>query len=65
MPSNAMNQSISLSEYGITVPNVLRNASPAELYEHSIRYDGGLVLSSGAILPTPVPRKAAVPATSA
>ena len=47
--SYSLMQTISLSEYGITVPQVLRNASPAELYEHGIRHDGSQILSSGAI----------------
>ena len=44
-----MSQTISLTGYGIGVSNVLRNASPAELYEDGIIYDGSQIVSSGAI----------------
>ncbi len=38
-----------LTDYGITVREVLRNATPAELYEYAIRYDGDQITASGAI----------------
>ncbi len=44
-----MSQSKSLAEYGIQVSNVLRNASPARLYEDALAFDGGTIVSSGAI----------------
>ena len=44
-----MSHSLSLADYGIQVTNVLRNASPARLYEEALQYDGGTIVSSGAI----------------
>ena len=44
-----MSQSINLAQYGITVSNVSRNTSPARLYEDGIAFDGGTIVSSGAI----------------
>ncbi len=44
-----MSLSISLAEYGIQVSNVLRNPSAARLYEEALQYDGGVIVSSGAI----------------
>ncbi|GAF90053.1 unnamed protein product, partial [marine sediment metagenome] len=44
-----MTQTISLADYGIKVSNVLRNASPAELYEDGVLNDGSQIVSSGAI----------------
>lgn len=51
-----MSSSLTLQDCGITVKNVLRNLSPAALYEEAIRYDksaaisdaGALMLRSGA-----------------
>jgi len=40
---------MSLVDYGIKITNVLRNASPARLYEEALRFDGGVIVSSGAI----------------
>jgi len=44
-----MSLSMSLADYGIQVSNVLRNAPPAVLYEEALRFDGEVVVSSGAI----------------
>lgn len=44
-----MSQSISLAQYGIKNTTVLRNASPAELYECGILYNGCTIVSSGAL----------------
>ena len=44
-----MSLSMSLADYGIQVTNVLRNAPPARLYEDALQYDGGEIVSSGAI----------------
>ncbi len=44
-----MSLSISLADYGIDVTNVLRNATPARLYEEALQFDEGVVVSSGAI----------------
>ena len=41
--------SLDLSKYGITVKNVLRNASPALLYEQAIRRGEGEIVASGAL----------------
>ena len=38
-----------LNQYGIGVSVVLRNLSPAVLYEHGIQFDGGEIVSSGAL----------------
>ena len=40
---------ISLESYGIFAADVFRNLSPAELYEHAVRYDGAQVTASGAL----------------
>jgi phosphoenolpyruvate carboxykinase (ATP) len=39
-----------LTKYGITVRNILRNASPAKLYEEAIRYEPGTTISSAGAL---------------
>jgi phosphoenolpyruvate carboxykinase (ATP) len=39
-----------LSKYGLTVPNIFRNASAAKLYEEAIRYEPGTTLSSAGAL---------------
>lgn len=44
-----MTQKLSLDQYGISVDKILRNKTPAELYEFAIKFDGGSVVSSGAI----------------
>ncbi len=44
-----MSQSISLANYGITVKNISRNASPAQLYEDGVLFDGSKIVASGAI----------------
>ena len=44
-----MSLSMSLADYGIQVTNVLRNPSVARLYEEALQYDGGTIVSSGAI----------------
>jgi len=44
-----MSQSISLSEYGITVTNIRRNTAPAILYEDGLANDTCMLTSSGAI----------------
>ena len=38
-----------LNQYGIGVSVVLRNLPPAVLYEHGIQFDGGEIVSSGAL----------------
>jgi len=38
-----------LADYGIRVTDVLRNASPARLYEDALQLDGEVLVSSGAI----------------
>jgi len=45
-----MLKSFSLTGYHISVRDILRNASPAELYEDAIRFDGGTITSSGALV---------------
>jgi phosphoenolpyruvate carboxykinase (ATP) len=40
---------INLSRYGIGVSDVLRNGSPAVLYEHAVAHDHGLITASGAL----------------
>lgn len=50
-----MPKKVDVSSYGITVENILRNVSPAALYEHAINFDkdahvssvGALMLRSG------------------
>lgn len=44
-----MSTSLDLSEYGIVVTDVLRNATPARLYEEAVRLEDGEIMSSGAI----------------
>ncbi len=44
-----MSKTISLASYGINVTKVLRNASPAKLYEDGILSDGSTIVASGAI----------------
>ena len=44
-----MSDQFSLESYGITVTNVKRNPSPAELYEDAIKFDGAEITASGAI----------------
>lgn len=41
---------IDLLEYGIFARGVLRNPAPARLYEEALRYDEGVISSSGAII---------------
>ena len=41
---------IDLLEYGIFARGVLRNPSPALLYEEAVRHDDGMIASSGAIV---------------
>lgn len=38
-----------LSQYGVTVSKIIRNAAPAKLYEDGLAYDGSNIVSSGAI----------------
>ena len=46
-----MSPTIDLSAHGITVPHVLRNPSPATLYEEAIRHDAGTTIAdSGALI---------------
>jgi len=45
-----MPQEIDLSQHGITVKNVLRNAAPAALYEAGVMCDGSMITASGALL---------------
>lgn len=42
--------SFSLKNYDIHVKEILRNATPAELYEDAIRFDGSIVTSTGALV---------------
>ena len=44
-----MTKMIDLSPYGISVKNIVRNASPAELYEYAVKDGGDQITSSGAI----------------
>src|ERR1700692_4899198 len=39
-----------LSKYGLTVPNIFRNASAANLHKEAIRYEPGTTLSSAGAL---------------
>ena len=41
-----MSMHFSLEPYGITAGTVYRNLSPAELYEHALRYDPGTAITS-------------------
>jgi phosphoenolpyruvate carboxykinase (ATP) len=46
-----VNTDFSLSQYDITVRNVIRNAPPALLYEHGLRYEPGTaIVDSGALV---------------
>ncbi|MCB9687802.1 MAG: phosphoenolpyruvate carboxykinase (ATP) [Alphaproteobacteria bacterium] len=45
-----MSGTISLAQYDITVTNVVRNASPALLYEHGLRNEAGTAISSSGAL---------------
>ena len=46
-----MSNAISLAEHGISAPRIIRNATPALLYEDALRHDGGsAVVSSGALV---------------
>jgi phosphoenolpyruvate carboxykinase (ATP) len=38
-----------LTQYGLTVSQVLRNVTPAVLYEHAVKYDRDEITASGAI----------------
>jgi phosphoenolpyruvate carboxykinase (ATP) len=40
---------LNLIDYGISVEDVMRNASPARLYEDALRWDHGVITSSGAL----------------
>lgn len=42
-------ESVNLEELGIHVPTVIRNASPAVLYEYAVAREGASVVSSGAL----------------
>lgn len=44
-----MSREMDLNVYGITSPMVLRNASPAKLYEDAVMFDEAMITSSGAI----------------
>ncbi len=45
-----MNTTMDLTSYGLHVPHVLRNPSPAVLYEEAVRYDArAAIVSSGAL----------------
>jgi len=44
-----MGAPLDLSQYGIAVKEVIRNASPAVLYEHGLEYDGAEITSAGAL----------------
>ena len=43
---------MNLAQYGITVQKIYRNLAPAELYEHSVQFDGAQIVSSGALATT-------------
>ncbi len=45
-----MAQNLDLSQSEVYVTNVLRNASPARLYEEAIKHDRGVITSTGALL---------------
>ena len=45
-----MTQPIDLKTSGITVTQIHRNLTPAELYEHALEFDGSSLTSSGAIV---------------
>jgi phosphoenolpyruvate carboxykinase (ATP) len=41
-----MGKNFSLEQYGLTVDEVIRNATPAVLYEHGLRHEPGTAISS-------------------
>ena len=45
----AAESSFDLSEYGIVAPHVYRNLAPGRLYEEAVRFDNGLITSTGAL----------------
>ncbi|MCA9246186.1 MAG: phosphoenolpyruvate carboxykinase (ATP) [Planctomycetales bacterium] len=45
-----MSRSLDLAPYGIKVTQVLRNASPARLYEEAIRFENAKITSRGALV---------------
>src|SRR5690606_26613443 len=45
-----MRGGMDLSKYEIEVERVLRNPSPAVLYEAAVRHDGGAISSTGALI---------------
>jgi phosphoenolpyruvate carboxykinase (ATP) len=47
-----MTFAIDLNAQGVAVSNILRNPSPAKLYEEAIQYDRGIITSTGALLST-------------
>jgi len=49
MPSSLHSDHFDLSQYDIHVKGVLRNASPARLYEHAIANEHAVITSSGAL----------------
>ena len=44
-----MSDVFDLSQYGIQVQQIHRNAVPAELYEHAVKFDGGEITAAGAV----------------
>ena len=42
--------SFDLTQYGITVSKVFRNASPAQLYEDALKYESAAISSAGALM---------------
>ncbi len=44
-----MDSSFNLEAYGICAETILRNPTPAELYEDALAFDGGVITSSGAV----------------
>jgi phosphoenolpyruvate carboxykinase (ATP) len=45
-----MHDTFNLGRYGLSVPNVLRNAPPARLYEEAILRDHGVLMPSGGLV---------------
>ena len=45
-----MNPIFDLTAHGVGVADILRNASPARLYEEAIKFDKGAITSSGALV---------------
>jgi phosphoenolpyruvate carboxykinase (ATP) len=45
-----MSQTVDLQSHGIAVRNVLRNPPVARLYEDALRFDSGVITSTGALL---------------